>query len=67
MESGRNPLTLEIFLKFVKLCKYLLPMYLLVTAERYANFLSQEGSRKYSQKGWGIVTQTLNYEEDILL
>jgi transcriptional regulator with XRE-family HTH domain len=58
IESGKSPLTMELFLKICNSMP-IPPSNILATAERYANLFAQEG--------WAILSQQLNFNEDLLL
>jgi transcriptional regulator with XRE-family HTH domain len=58
IESGKNPLIMELFLR---ICNNMpiLPSNILAIAEKYANLFVQEG--------WAILSQQLEFNEDLLL
>lgn len=58
IESGKNPLTMEIFFRVCQAFQ-ISSSYVLATAERYAGL--------FSQHGWAIISKQLNFDEDLLL
>ncbi|SKC34433.1 Helix-turn-helix domain protein [Photobacterium piscicola] len=58
IETGKNPLTMEIFFR-VCTALSVAPSAVLATMERYAALMSQNG--------WGVLSQQLSFEEDLLL